>query len=154
MSAAPIEQDVVIDAPPEVVWEVLTDPAQIVHWFADRVELDVRPGGTGRLVFEPSDTSQGATAAVQVEAVDRPRRFSFRWGHEAGEQADPSNSVLVEFTLASEGETTRLRVVEVGLDQVEWPAERKDGYARDHDHGWRHHLGRMREHVAQRAAAR
>ena len=56
---------------------------------------------------------------VVVEAVEPPTRFSFRWNHPAGEEPTPSNSLLVEFTLAPEGEHTRLRVSEsaLGLDR-------------------------------------
>ena len=39
-----IDRDVLIDAPPEVVWRTITEPDQMSQWFASRVELVVEPG--------------------------------------------------------------------------------------------------------------
>src|SRR6266576_1819982 len=43
-----IEKEVVIEAPLEVVWRVVTDPEQIRQWFADEAEA----GGTRLRVVE------------------------------------------------------------------------------------------------------
>ena len=69
-----IERDVVIEAPAEVVWKTITEPDQITRWFADRVEVDLKPGGQGYLGF-----GKDVGTAILVEAVDRPHRFAFRW---------------------------------------------------------------------------
>jgi uncharacterized protein YndB with AHSA1/START domain len=139
-----IERDVLIDAPADVVWRTITEPDQIAHWFADRVEVDLRPGGTGTFGFEDRATAAAATAVILVDTVDPPRRFSFRWGRVDGQAPAPGDSVLVELTLAAEGdEQTRLRVVETGLDGVRWPDEEKARYVDDHRHGWATHLGRL-----------
>jgi uncharacterized protein YndB with AHSA1/START domain len=146
-----IEREILIDAPADVVWRTITEPDQISQWFADRVELELRPGASGRYVFEESARTQPTTAALVVETVDPPHRFAFRWGHSDGESATAQNSVLVEFTLSAEGsERTRLRVVETGLQGVDWPDEQKVQYADDHRHGWEFHLGRLGELFATR----
>jgi uncharacterized protein YndB with AHSA1/START domain len=147
-----IEREILIEAPAEVVWRTITEPDQIVQWFADRVELDRRPGGDGALVFEEKSTGQVFTAAIVVETVEPPRRFSLRWGQPEGEAAIAANSVLVEFTLSAVGdERTRLRVVETGLDAVTWTDADKARYADDHRDGWAVHLGRLVELFAARA---
>jgi len=46
-----IEREIFIEAPAEVVWHTITEPDQIEKWFADRVELDLGPGGAGTFVF-------------------------------------------------------------------------------------------------------
>ena len=51
MSDFRIERDVVIEAPPDVVWKTITEPDQITRWFADRVELDLKAGAQGYLGF-------------------------------------------------------------------------------------------------------
>ena len=140
MTDLTIEREILIEAPAEVVWRTITEPEQIVQWFADRAELDLRPGADGTLVFE----EMGNTAPLVVEAVDPPHRFSFRWAHPDGEAPVPGNSVLVEFTLTAEGdERTRLRVVETGLDTIGWTDDDKGRYADEHRAGWDHHLGRL-----------
>src|SRR5579863_8247088 len=105
MSDLVIEREIVIEAPAEVVWRTITEPDQIVQWFAQKVELVVEPGARGYVGFG----DQGGP--VVVEAVEPPARFSFRWNWPAGEEPETGNSMLVEFTLIPEGdERTRLRV--------------------------------------------
>ena len=146
MTNTTIEREILIDAPVGIVWATITESDQIGQWFADRVELDLRPGGEGRLTFDNNATAQAVTAAIVVEQADEPRLFSFRWGHPAGDQPVKSNSVLVEFTLSAEAEDrTRLRVAETGLDELDWSDEQKASYAEDHRHGWEIHLGRLHD---------
>jgi uncharacterized protein YndB with AHSA1/START domain len=135
-----IEREILIEAPADVVWRTITEPEQVAQWFADRVELDARPGGDGILVFE----DMANIAPVVVESVDPPHRFTFRWAHPDGEAPVPGNSVLVEFTLTAEGdERTRLRVAETGLDAIGWPDDDKARYVDEHRNGWVVHLGRL-----------
>jgi uncharacterized protein YndB with AHSA1/START domain len=141
-----IQREIVIDAPADLVWRTITEPDQIVRWFADRVELDLRPGASGSLVFEDAATTRPIVAAFVVESVDPPHRFSFRWSHPEDEAPVAGNSVLVEFTLTPESDArTRLRVVESGLDAVGWSDDEKAGYVDDHRHGWAIHFGRLAE---------
>jgi uncharacterized protein YndB with AHSA1/START domain len=140
MTDLTIEREILIEAPADVVWRTITEPDQVTQWFADRVELDARPGGDGALFFE----DMAAAAHLVVETLDPPHRFGFRWGHPDGEAPVPANSVLVEFTLTPEGdERTRLRVAETGLDAVGWSDDEKARYVDDHRTGWDHHLGRL-----------
>ena len=147
-----IEREVVIDAPAEVVWRTITEPDQIALWFADRVQVDLRPGGEGTLVFQGRATGDEVTAAIAVAAVEPPHRFAFRWGHAVGEVADAGNSVLVEFTLHAEGaERTRLRVAETGLAGLGWSDDRQQAYVDDHLEGWQIHCDRLVALFATRA---
>jgi uncharacterized protein YndB with AHSA1/START domain len=140
-----IEREIVIDAPVEVVWRTITEPDQISLWFADKVELEVKPGARGYMGFG----EQGGP--VMVEAVDPPTRFSFRWNPPAGEEPAAGNSLLVEFTLVGEGEHTRLRVVESGLDPLAWADVDKQRYAEEHNGGWGEFLDRLARLLAARA---
>src|SRR3954452_21270291 len=45
--AMQVEREIVFPAPPDEVWEALTEPERLEEWFANDVELDVRPGGEG-----------------------------------------------------------------------------------------------------------
>ncbi|MDA8045822.1 MAG: SRPBCC domain-containing protein [Actinomycetota bacterium] len=127
-----IERDVVIEAPVDVVWRTITEPDQITRWFADLVELDLRPGGHGYLGF-----GEQKGTAILVEAVDRPSRFAFRWNRPQDKDPTVDNSVLVEFTLTARGpESTHLRVVETGVEVLAWPDEDKHSYTEDHNGGW------------------
>jgi uncharacterized protein YndB with AHSA1/START domain len=144
MTELQVEREVVIDAPVDVVWRTITEPDQIQRWFADRVELDLKPGGHGLLVFGDQDDP------LVVEAVEPPTRFSFRWNHPAGETPAAANSMLVEFTLVGEGERTRLRVVETGHELRAWPQSEKNRYAEEHREGWGTFTDRLVRLLAER----
>jgi uncharacterized protein YndB with AHSA1/START domain len=132
-----VERDILIEAPVEVVWRTVTEPDQMTQWFADKVDLVVEPGAHGYMGFG----EQGGP--VVVETVEPPTRFSFRWNHPVGEEPTPTNSLLVEFTLASEGEGTRLRVTESALSAIDRPDIDKQQYADEHNHGWGDFLDRL-----------
>jgi uncharacterized protein YndB with AHSA1/START domain len=54
------------------------------------------------------------------------------------------NSMLVEFTLTSEGEErTRLRVTESDHELRDWPDAEKKRYADEHTDGWGEFLDRL-----------
>ena len=135
-----IEREVLIEAPVDVVWKVVTEPEQITRWFTDSAQIDVRPGGEGTLFWDKRASNVPTTAHILVETVDPPHTFSFRWGHPEGAEAKSGNSMLVEFTLRAEGENTRLRVVESGVAELDWPEEQKATYVEDHNGGWKIHL--------------
>lgn len=143
MPGLEIEQEVLIDAPVEVVWRTITEPDQISRWFADTVDLVIEPGAHGYMRFG----DQGGP--VVVETVEPPERFAFRWNHPHGEDPVRGNSMLVEFTLVPEGpERTRLRVVESGHELRAWPEAEKRRYADEHREGWVEFLDRLAGVVA------
>jgi len=133
-----IDREVLIDAPAEVVWRIITQPEQMTRWFADRVDLVVEPGARGYMGFG----EQGGP--VVVEVVDPPTRFSFRWNNTDAGEPVAGSSALVEFTLTPEGDQrTRLRVVESGHESFGWPDAEKQRYADEHRGGWGTILARL-----------
>jgi len=145
MPSLVIEREVLIEAPAAVVWRTITEPDQMSLWFADRVDLVVKPGARGYMQFG----DQGGP--VVVETVDPPVRFSFRWNHPRGEEPAVGNSMLVEFTLTPEGdERTRLRVTESGHELRDWPDAEKERYAGEHRGGWTEYLDRLASVLAER----
>jgi uncharacterized protein YndB with AHSA1/START domain len=150
MSSYTIERDIEIDAPVDVVWRTITEPDQIRTWFSDVVELDARPGAVGALTFR-AGTNDPLVVGITVVAAERPHRFSFRWCYPAGENASAANSTLVTFTLTATGDArTRLRVVESGLDQLDWPDADKQNFVDQHQHGWQERGDALRDLFAGR----
>lgn len=140
-----IEQEVLIEAPAQVVWRTITEPDQMSKWFADKVDLVVEPGARGYMEFG----DQGGP--VEVETVDPPNLFSFRWNHPRDEDPVRGNSMLVEFTLTEEGpERTRLRVTESGHELRDWPDAEKQRYADEHRGGWIDFLDRLADVARER----
>jgi uncharacterized protein YndB with AHSA1/START domain len=155
MDAFGIEHEIFIDAPIDVVWRTLTEPDQIVQWFTDRAELDLRPGGAGVLTWEDKATTRPVTSALVVETVEPPTRFSFRWNQPAGETPVDGNSMLVEFTLEAHGpERTHLRVVETGLGTIGWSDDDTARYLEEHRNGWSVHIASLQALLTDRSAGR
>ena len=142
MIPAGIEREVLIEAPIDVVWRVVTEPSQITQWFSQEAEIEPRAGGSGRLAFRSGDSYE-----LQIEAMEPPRRFAFRWVQPQGAVVRDGNSMLVEFLLEPEAGHTRLRVVESGFDKVDWSDEKKTKYFDDHSRGWTSLLDRLRDYA-------
>lgn len=138
-----IEHEVLIDAPLEVVWAVITEPDHVSGWFSDVAEIDLRAGGKLTLTWEGDHAEQG-----RVEKVDPPHFLSFRWIRGSATEVRGGNSTLVEFSLSAEGEGTRLRVVETGFSNLDLPDQAKD--AEEHREGWERELDELREYLRRR----
>jgi uncharacterized protein YndB with AHSA1/START domain len=92
-----IVKEIVLPAPREEVWEALTDPERLEDWFANTVELDLRPGGSASFRW-----GNGEERHATFTEVDPGRRLAFDWDDD-GE---------VEFTLDDDADGTRLTVIE------------------------------------------
>ena len=142
VAADSIEREIVIDAAPERVWLLLTEPDHVSRWFGDSAEADLRPGGA--LVFTWAES--GSHFGV-VERFEPPSCFAYRWARPTGVEPADGNATRAEFTLIADGPRTRLRVVETGfasLDQS--PAEREQA-VRDNIAGWEHELDELRAYA-------
>lgn len=146
MAEDTIEREILIEAPVEVVWRVLTEPEHLQGWFSDTAALDLRPGGTGRVTFDNRPEGELVDVQVQVETVEAPHRFAFRWDHRAGTKATPANSLHVEFTLSSEGAATRLKLVEAGFER-----SGRESKIESHRQGWARLLPRLIDYAPARS---
>ncbi len=140
-----VEREILIDAPIEVVWEVITDSAHVSGWFGETAEIDLRPGGR---IIHAWKEDRGLTEERGIfERIEPPHYFSYRWIRGAEAEAREYNSTLVEFTLTADGEGTRLRVVETGFSKLDWPEDERRDDAESHREGWDRELGELREYV-------
>ncbi len=154
MAADSVEREILIEAPAEIVWGVITEPEQISRWFSDEAELEEpRSGAGGTLTWRPGGRGGGdrdvdVVVPIRVVEAEPYRRFCFRWNHPQGAVPDESNSALVEFILTEEPPGTRLRVRESGIDAVTHDEHGKASYLESHEHGWEKHLGELLDHLA------
>ena len=154
MAADSVEREILIEASPEVVWGVITEPEQISRWFSDEAELEGRAGADGALTWRPGgrggDRDSDMVVPIRVVDAEPFRRFSFRWNHPQGTGPDENNSALVEFSLIEESGGTRLRVLESGIGAVTLDEESQTRYREDHEQGWERHFGEMLDYVASK----
>jgi uncharacterized protein YndB with AHSA1/START domain len=92
MSSAPVNETTLrlerlIPAPPELLFALWTEPAQLVRWWAPegfeasvRV-LDVRPGGRWRTTLHRSDGGVLALSGI-YRIIEPPHRLAFTWAWE------------------------------------------------------------------------
>lgn len=152
MAADSVEREILIEASPEVVWGVITEPGQISRWFSDAADVEGRAGADGTLTWKPGgrggDKDSDSVVPIRVVEAEPFRRFSFRWNHPQGSAPDESNSALVELTLLEEAGGTRLRVLESGIDAVAPDESGKARYVEEHERGWGKHFGELLDYVA------
>jgi len=146
-----IEREVVIDAPVERVWELITRAEHLGIWFGDAgADVDLRVGGALELRWKESEASRG-----RIEQLEEPTAFSFRWApfqDPGGNDPIDGNSTLVEFTLVAEGDRTRLNVVESGFAALDTTPEKRGKNFEGNTEGWRRELGELAAYATEVAA--
>jgi uncharacterized protein YndB with AHSA1/START domain len=134
----PVEREVRIDAPPEVIFKFFVDPEQMIRWKGVEATLDPRPGGIYRVNVTGADIVRGEYVEVSPN-----ERVVFTWGWEGEGNPVPSGSSTVEITLVPDGATTLVRLRHHGL-----PGGPEDRHAV----GWEHYLARLAAAAAGRDA--
>ncbi len=114
MEYGSIERENYVNAPPDVVFQTVSDPKHIKEWWPDSALYEVAEGANGEIRFGDLD-SGGIAVQLTIVDVSPPNRFAFRWTHPVGEDASPGNSMLVTFELRPSGEGTLLRFTETGF---------------------------------------
>ncbi|MEV1170972.1 SRPBCC domain-containing protein [Nonomuraea sp. NPDC049784] len=132
MSEDRIERETLIAASLERVWSLVATPG---FWVADEATVAgtvAREGAS--LVAQNPNLGE---VSVRVEKVEPPTYVAYRWASAfPGQELREDNSTLVEFTLTSEGDKTRLRVVESGFAALSTSEELRDEAVRFNTSGW------------------
>ncbi|MDQ4098047.1 MAG: SRPBCC domain-containing protein [Actinomycetota bacterium] len=129
MTGDEVQIEMVVEAPPALVFELFVDPALLVRWIGISATLEPRPGGRFRFELFPGEFCSG-----EFVAVEPPHRVAFTWGWESGALPVAPGSSTVDVTLADHERGTLLRLVHRGLD----------GPMRAmHTDGWKRFLARL-----------
>jgi uncharacterized protein YndB with AHSA1/START domain len=154
MEYASIEREIHIDAPPEVVFEVITQPQHIRQWWYAESDVTPIPGSTAQLVWADGDNPRAHVEPMTVTVAEPPRLFSFRWTHPEGDAAIPGNSLLVTFELVPAGSGTLLRLTETGFRERGWEAAVLERQYHEHVAGWDRFVPRIGAHAEGLVATR
>jgi uncharacterized protein YndB with AHSA1/START domain len=141
-----VEREIVIAAPVDRVWAVLTAPEQ---WLGegDSAGFDLWEGA--RIVFQAPG---GGSYPMHIEKVEPKRCLAFRWANRFPPTPPrEGNSTLVEYTLIpeAEGARTRLRVVESGFATLTVPEDERRRAAQDNTSAWEGVLDHLRKATEQ-----
>jgi uncharacterized protein YndB with AHSA1/START domain len=150
--ARTIEIEVPVDAPPEEVFRILTDPAEVARWFPLDAEIDLRVGGRIWLSWGP-----GCEGEAPIHVLEPPVRFG--WTERYGEDAEGRPvEIAVDFHVETRDGVTVLRLVQSGFtassDWDEMYDALADGWTYflfNLQHYVRHHRGTPRTMVWRRA---
>ena len=153
MEYASIEREIHIDAPPEVVFEVISTPEHVREWWNAETTVQAAPGATGELVWADGDDPRAHVEPMTVVVAEPPRLFSFRWTHQAGEGAAEGNSNLVTFELVPSGTGTLLRFSETGFRERGWEAAVLEQRYLDHGAGWDTFVPRIKAYAERLVSA-
>ncbi|GAA4237948.1 SRPBCC family protein [Actinomadura meridiana] len=128
-----IEREIVIDAPVNRVWSLVTEPG---WWVGDGDRTGQRRRREGDL--ELVDDPKFGTFPVRVESVEPQRYASYRWASGfPGQTPAEDNSTLVEFWLSERDDGgTLLRVVESGFDSLAVTEEVRERSVEGNTEGW------------------
>jgi uncharacterized protein YndB with AHSA1/START domain len=121
MEFGTIEREVFVEASPDIVFDVVSSPDHLKHWWPDDASYEPAPGSNGEIVFGDRDNG-GTVVSFAVVDARPPRMFSFRWTHPAGDAAAAGNSLLVTFDLIPTRGGTLLKMTETGFREMGWEA--------------------------------
>jgi uncharacterized protein YndB with AHSA1/START domain len=147
MEFGTIEREIYVEAPPEIVFEVVSSPDHLKEWWPDDARYEPTPGSTGEIVFGDR-AADGKVMRFTVVDARPPRTFSFRWTHPVGEVAAEGNSLLVSFELTPSGAGTLLRMTETGFREMGWEVAVLEQQYQDHVSGWDFYLPRLAPYAA------
>lgn len=151
MEFGTIEREIFVEAAPEIVYEVVSSPDHLQHWWPDEAHYEPTPGSTGEIVFGERGAGGAVVSLTVLEAI-APRTFSFRWTHPAAEEAAVGNSLLVTFELVPAGAGTRLKMTESGFREMGWEVAVLEEQYREHGAGWDFYLPRLVAYASSRQA--
>ncbi|WP_328420192.1 SRPBCC domain-containing protein [Micromonospora sp. NBC_00389] len=150
MEQGSIERDIHVDASPEVVFEVVSQPEHMREWWPDDARFEPVAGAPGELVWRNGEAGETTTVALAVVEVDPPKRFSFRWCFTDADRS--GQSLLVTFDLVPSGAGTLVRMTETGFREMGWEIAVLEEQYRDHETGWDHYIRRLGTYVARLVA--
>jgi uncharacterized protein YndB with AHSA1/START domain len=111
VSELAVERTADLAAPPDAVWEAITDPELLAEWFGP-LEFDLSPGGA-ITTSTTSDAGETETIGV-VERVEPPYRIGFVWVA-PGSESPSSVEIFIDDDDAG-GSILRTREVRLGTD--------------------------------------
>jgi len=134
-----IERDIFIRAGIDHVWSFVSRTG---FWVGEEVRFDLDAAEGETVVIE---TNRFGTFPVKVERLDPPRYAAYRWASGyPGAYPDETNSTLVEFWLAEDGDGVTVRLRESGFASLVGAADFRRQQRDDNVEGWAMQLDALR----------
>jgi uncharacterized protein YndB with AHSA1/START domain len=141
-----IHASIEIEAPPEAVWDALTEPAQLASWWGSddtyrtmNWQVDLRPGGKWNSDSARVDGSQAGNVHGEYLEVDKPRLLVYTWKA----SWDDFSETVIRMELTATARGTHVKVRHSGFAQ-------RTSSGAGHAEGWKRVLGWLAAHPALR----
>jgi uncharacterized protein YndB with AHSA1/START domain len=139
-----IERSVLIEAPLDRVWDLVTEPG----WWVPTQTPTPTDRTPGAVTVRESE--QWGRFPVQVVSLDPKSYAAFRWASTSpGEDLSDDNTTLVEFHLADEAEAVKVTVIETGFAALPIPEEARRKSFDGNTQGWGEQLDSLRDRAQQ-----
>jgi len=138
-----IEEQILINAPLERVWDLVSEPG----WWVPSTATTPVDHTPGRQVVRESE--RWGRFPIEVVRVEPRTYAAFRWASQApGAELTPTNTTLVEFRLTPLGDGVRVNVVERGFAAL--PEDVREQAWKDNTGGWQQELASLKERAELR----
>jgi uncharacterized protein YndB with AHSA1/START domain len=124
------------DAPAQAVFDAWTSEEVLLRWFhADpdwdtpTAEVDLRLGGSLRLVMRNPDAGQEYGARGEYTVIDPPHRLAFTWVWDD----DPEHPQLIEMDFSESDGATTVRMISSGIATEESRDNHEEGWGKAFD---------------------
>jgi uncharacterized protein YndB with AHSA1/START domain len=133
-----------IEAAPEVVWDALTEPAQLTSWWGSSDtyrtfdwQIDLRPGGKWSSQAVNVDGTNAGRVYGEYHEVARPQLLVYTWTPSWDDFAE----TLIRVELSPTASGTRVKVRHSGF-------EARPASGAGHSEGWKRVLSWLAGHAA------
>lgn len=108
MDTKTITKERFIKATPDRVFQALTEKQELERWWAQKADIELKPGGTFRTELAPGLREHG-----RVKEVKPSQLFSFTW------EASSPTPTTITFELTKEKDGTLLTLTHSGIGEGE-----------------------------------
>ena len=139
-----VTKNIVIDAPPEVVFKAITDQNELTNWFPDQAILETKVGGKMKFSFYKNskrgnqecgrDTDKFAEGTVTELILNK--KISYTWENSA--EPDFRRTVVTWELQKIDNEKTNLKLLHTGFKAGE--------KVKQYDGGWSHFLNELKKY--------
>ncbi len=138
-----IERRLLIRGDREEVWNRLTNASEVVKWFCERIEGELKLGEEAVLIWGVH------RCLIKVVVWEEGRRFGYRWIPGVNDDRRPLQeelTTLVVFTLREVQGGTEVEMIERGFASL--PADMAPDAHRENISGWDAELAELQESFA------
>ena len=139
-----IKKTIIIEASPEVVFKLITDPQELTNWFPDQAILEPRGGGKMKFSFykDPNNKQRDMDYFPEGTIIEfiQDKKITYTWVH-PNIPDFPKTTVTWELE-GIENNKTRLYLVHTGFNEKSSEKKMRE----DHDAGWSYFLNELEKY--------